>query len=596
MTDDLQTAIARRRIYEYLGLTIVLGAALWIYRGAFLGFFEQDDFGWLYETRFRTIGEYLHSFLRFNNARTYRPLSQETFFLVFQKLFGLWPPAFHAMSVACHLAASVLVYRLLRKFASPLPSLVGALFFAVHSAHFRAVYWISAIPEPMALIFYLGALICFVRFDRDDDRRFHALSILLMGLGMLSKESILSLPLVLSVYCVLFSRKKLLWTSPHFVLAGIYVALRTLNVSAVDTAPYKLTFGHEAWQNLLTYLSWTAGFSETLLKLKLHWEITAAYAPLAACFALAIAVLVFLSADRRVGLFSIFYFLAALQPVLYFQSHIFPYYLAPALSAVSLLLATALDGSSFAWKRWIIAPVIVGFCLWVSYASVKREGRWWNERSFLARQIVFRAPEMVRQVPPERTAYVFGFGEYEFGTMQNDAAFKAFGISPYRFIPYGLYGETRTQIDRFYREKGLGNFYCFVYSTGGFVNWTPAFREDPKPFLLIQPPDKLDRLARANPSRSAVRLEVSKSEITAGSDSLTICVWNLDARVIDVLYTLDGRLMPAVTKWRLDDEGKSTVFVDASTPRGDYHFRGVRGSTDPDLDHWYPSDTHVKVR
>ncbi len=598
MTDDLQTAIARRRIYEYLGLATVLSTALWIYRGAFLGFFEQDDFGWLYSTRFRDIAEYLHCFFRFNDARTYRPLSQETFFLVFQKVFGLWPPAFHAMSVACHLIASALVYRLLRKFASPLPSLVGAMFFAAHSAHLRSVYWISAIPEPMALIFYLAALLSFIRFDREENHRFYVWSVVAMGLGMLSKESILSLPLVLAIYCIHFSRKRLPWTLPHFALAGLYAVFRTLSISRVETAPYKLTFGHDAWHNLLSYLSWTAGFSEPLLKLKLKWEIPVAYALIAALFVLVTAALVVLSRDRKIATFSILWFLAALQPVLYFQNHIFSYYLAPALPAVALLLASALEDlpDSFAWRRWVLVPPVLCFCLWSSYASVKREGRWWNERSFIAREIVSKAPEMVRQVPPERTAYIFGFGEYEFGAMQRDAAFKAFGISPYRFIPYGLSSQTRTQIERLYRGGGLGKFYCFVYTGGRFENWTTAFRLDPRAFLLIQPPDGLERMARAAPVDSAVRLEVSKAEITAGSDLLTIRVRNLGARAVDVLYTLDGRLMPAVTKWPLDTDGASTVALGASTPRGDYFYRAVRDSTDPDLTHWYPSEAHVRVK
>ena len=168
----------------------------------------------------------------------------------------------------------------------------------------------------------------------------------------------------------------MLWTAPHFALAALYATLRALSVSSVDTAPYKLTFGREAWQNLLTYLSWTAGFSETLLKLKIDWEIPAAYAPIAACFAVVITGLLLLSRDRKAALFSIFWFLAALQPVLYFQSHIFGYYLAPALPAVALLLAAALEDrpKSFAWRRWLLAPAIVCFCLWASYASVKREG------------------------------------------------------------------------------------------------------------------------------------------------------------------------------------------------------------------------------
>ena len=250
---------------ELAGLIAVLGAAAWIYRGAFQGFFVQDDFGWLESSRFHSLREYIRIFFRFNPALGYRPLSQETYFFLGQKAFGLWPPGFHLVSLSWHLLASALVYLLLRHFFSSVPCLVGTLFFTVHGAHFSSLYWISALPEPMALVFYLSALVLFIRFDRSKDHRAYAASIGAMVLGLMSKESILTLPLVLAAYCALLAPRRLLWTSPHFVLTGLYALLRAIS-RMVNIAPYPLNFGREAWHNLIAYLSWTAGFTETLIK------------------------------------------------------------------------------------------------------------------------------------------------------------------------------------------------------------------------------------------------------------------------------------------------------------------------------------------
>lgn len=597
MRTDLEAGNEKGRILEIAGVAFILAVFLYIYRGAFRGFFVQDDFGWLFESRFQTFWDYLHSFFRFNNARSYRPLSQETFFLVFQKIFGLRPFAFHGMSVACHLIATILAYRLLRKFASPIPSLAGTLFFAVHTAHFRSIYWIAAVPEPMALVFYLLAVLCFVQFDRSGKKLFYCWSVGAMGLGMLSKESILTVPLVLAAYALLFARNRLLWTAPHFAFAATYGLLRALSRSAVDTAPYKLTFGSEAWNNLLAYSSWTAGFSETLLAVKLKWSIPAAYPYVAAGFLLAVVLMVSLARDRRVAVFALLWFSLALQPVLYFQHHIFGYYLAPALPAVALLIAIALDGlpQARAWKGRVLATAVVGFSLWSSYASVKREGPWWNERSFIARDILSRMPDVVRQVPPGRVALLFGLGETEFGAMQNDAALKAFGISPYRHILVGLDDRTPEQIETLRRNGGIRELSCFLYSSGAFMNCSEAFWNNPKQFVLIQPLDALDGLARSSSKNSPVQMEVNSNMIRAGTDFLTIRVRGMDAAAIDVLYTLDGRLMPAVTRWPLDENRSATTRVDASTPHGDYHYRAIRNSADTDIRRWHPLDVHVRV-
>jgi hypothetical protein len=580
------------KLMELAGLFIVLGAALAVYAGGLRGFFVQDDFGWLETSRFSNLKEYLPCFFQFNPALTYRPLTQETFFWLGQKLFGMWPAGFHVASLIAHLLGATLVYALLRSFFSPLPCLTGTFFYSVHSAHFTSVYWISAFPEPMALVFYLAALILFIRFDRTGDRRYYGFSLAAMVFGILSKESILSLPLVLGVYCLLISRRKLAWTLPYFSLSLLYVSLRTAS-PVVRASPYPLTFGWEAWNNLMAYLSWTAGFSETLLKLKFQWNLERSYPLAAAAFIGALALLLGFSRDRRIALFSVIWFVAALQPVLYFSQHIFPYYLAPSLAAISLLIASALPAAEKSSGRhaWIWSSGIVVFILWVSHNSIKFEGKWWNERTFVGRTILARMPNVARQVPAGRIACIFGFSQDDFGVMQNDAAFLAYGFPTDRFILMGLDETHPDQIRILKRTGGLQNYYGFIYWRGDFVNATDEFRRDPEPFLAGQfEPLVLQAL------ESMVRVEVSSGEIQAGKDYLTLRVINFDSPAIDIQYTLDGRTMPPLIGWQLDENRRATVFVDESTPRGVYRYKAIRDAGTSDPERWIPVDVQVIVR
>src|SRR5437867_4563609 len=111
---DPPAETVRLRLMELAGVVAVLGIAIWVYRGAFQGFFVQDDFGWLESSRFQCLSDYIRVFFRFNPAMTYRPLSQETFFCLAQKLFGLWPPGLHLVCIFWHLLCSLLVSLVLR--------------------------------------------------------------------------------------------------------------------------------------------------------------------------------------------------------------------------------------------------------------------------------------------------------------------------------------------------------------------------------------------------------------------------------------------------------------------------------------------------
>jgi hypothetical protein len=73
-------------------------------------------------------------------------------------------------------------------------------------------------------------------------------------------------------------------------------------------------------------------------------------------------------------------------------------------------------------------------------------------------------------------------------------------------------------------------------------------------------------------------------------------VVNYDIPAVDILYTLDGRPMPPLIGWALDENGSATVFVDKSTPRGVYHYKAIRDSRASDPERWIPVDVQVIVR
>ncbi|MCM2334477.1 MAG: hypothetical protein NDI82_11100, partial [Anaeromyxobacteraceae bacterium] len=95
----------------------------------------------------------------------YRPITTLTYALNYA-VHGRWPPGYHAVNVALHVGASLLVLALARRLAlAALPgqaarvALLAGLLFAVHPAHVEAVATVFGRTEPLSTCFALGALL-----------------------------------------------------------------------------------------------------------------------------------------------------------------------------------------------------------------------------------------------------------------------------------------------------------------------------------------------------------------------------------------------------------------------------------------------------
>ncbi len=581
--------IGRSKSLETLGLVLTLSASLWIYRGAFRSLFIQDDFAWLVLSRFHSFAEWARCFVRFNPAGTYRPLTQETFFWLGQACFGMWPPGFHVFGLASHLGAAALLYALLRKFFAPVPSLTGVFCYAIHGAHVTSRYWLSAFPEPLAMVFILGGILFFIEFDRKYDLRAYALSVAAMLLGLMSKESILALPLVLAAYCLLLARKRILWTTPYFALAGIYMLLRI--VGPVQVSPYDISIGMQTFANLATYLSWMGGFIGNPFPASWGLEMTRSYAWIAAAFLLAILVLFLIAREKRVAGFALLWMAAALQPFLYFADHNYPYYLAPALAGLSMLIAAALPSPKRItdWRRCLPALLLGGLCLWLAQGTIRTEGGWWIQRTAARSRFVDQLLDIDRQVPDGETALIFGLRQGDFEMLEGGGVFKAYGLSSrkIRFMLPELDPNLAATGRRLSANDGPAPVHCFVLSGGRVEDCSEPFHKDPAKFLSPH--------AASFREVPGVRLEASPAIIRRGVDALVIHLVNLQSRTIDILYSIDGQLMPPALEWHLDPQYSIRIFADMTTPEGIYQFEAIRPSGG-DNSSWIKVDARLTVR
>ena len=202
-----------------------------------LGFIGLDDRGYV------TLNETVQAGLTLeglgyaftsNVLGNWHPLTWLSHMLTVE-LFGLDAAAHHYVNLALHLANTVLLFALLRTATGALwRSAVVAGLFAVHPLHVESVAWVAERKDVLSTLFWLLAMLAYVRYARSSSRRAYAAALLFMAFGLMSKAMLVTLPCVLFLFDFwplrrierpLDLRPVLLEKIPFFALAVAFSAL-----------------------------------------------------------------------------------------------------------------------------------------------------------------------------------------------------------------------------------------------------------------------------------------------------------------------------------------------------------------------------------
>ena len=128
----------------------------------------------------------------------YWPLVYTTFWLE-HKLWGFDPTGYHIVNVLLHLANTLLLWHLMRRLSVSGAWVVAAVF-AVHPLHVESVAWIIERKDVLSGLFYLAAVLAWMRFVEQPRPRRYAWSLVLYVAGLLSKSIVVTLPVTLLIW------------------------------------------------------------------------------------------------------------------------------------------------------------------------------------------------------------------------------------------------------------------------------------------------------------------------------------------------------------------------------------------------------------
>ena len=354
------------------------------YLPALHGGFIWDDNGHVTRPGLRSLAGLYHIWFDLGATQQYYPLLHSAFW-VEHKLWGDATLGYHVTNLLLHITAACLVYFVLRALKIP-GAILAAAIFALHPVQVESVAWISEQKNTLSAVFYLSALLVYLRFDQSRKRSLYGLALGLFALGLLSKTVTATLPAALLVI-FWWQRGTLSWRRdvqpllPFFLLgaaAGLTTAWVERNLIGAAGADFEMSFlrrgllaGRAIWF-YLGKLVWPA----KLTFIYPRWDVTPYVwwqwlPPLAA-----LAVLVSLWAIRgrwRGPLAGWLLFVGTLFPVLGFLN-VFPFiysfvadhfqYLASlamiALAAAGIALALRRLPPQARWAGNVACVVVVG--------------------------------------------------------------------------------------------------------------------------------------------------------------------------------------------------------------------------------------------
>lgn len=308
-----------------------------VYANSLTADFVYDDYAFVYNNQaihtLTPLSKFLLSPETFSQPvsyHVYRPLASLTFALNY-KVNGLNPAGYRLVNILLHAVNAMLLFLLLRRMGfADLPSVGGALVFAVHPVHTEAVTWISGRGNVLFLFFFMLAYLFYADMDRVSQPRRRLLlaaAVISYAVSLLAKEMALPLPALLLGHDLYVRggrdmRKRLWLYVPFLIVAVAFVILRTHVLGRMEQVEYH---GGSAYVTFLAMLRAAVIYVRLLflptgLSLSRHFESIhslfnpAVFASLCAVVGMVAAAVLLYRRAPYVS-FSIFWFAVAMAPV-----------------------------------------------------------------------------------------------------------------------------------------------------------------------------------------------------------------------------------------------------------------------------------------
>ena len=326
---SVEREVARQRVRLVVAIALCMVPALWVHWRSLASFFTSpDDLVYLEQA----------SGLVLTPFKLFRVLSEVLYFRVMFEIVGLQPFPFHAVTMVLHLANIALVFLFARALGiGGRTAALGATSFGMFPLFSTVLSSAVGINDELALALALSALLAL---------RLKGLAgilapVVLFALGMLSKESVIFLPLLAFIPAARDpGRSRLPGAGALVGISVVSVALLMIvrPIRLVPEAIYAVRFGPNLFHNLMTYMSWSVNVANPLPDLVSSYDPRAWRVGIWVVLGALASWRAFGRAEPAIRIGSAWYVLGLL-PVLPLEHLTYRHYLYPAIPGLALVVA-----------------------------------------------------------------------------------------------------------------------------------------------------------------------------------------------------------------------------------------------------------------
>lgn len=403
---------------------------------AFRAWFQQDDFAWLSQNQnLHSLRDWLVALFEPRAQGTIRPWSERLFFLLNYRHFGLNPVPFHAwVAVTMSANLALLQWLVWRLTASRVAALAAPLAWLANPGLATPLAWLSAYNQILCSFFILAALACLLRALATGRARWWWAQLALFVLGFGALEMNIVYPALALAVVLLRSPREWLKTLPLWAISGLYFVWHHSVAAKPTSGPYARYWDLDMIPTYGRY--WGNSLAGGMILP--HWRMPAwsweAAAWTLAALLLAFAVWAWRRGDRIPAL-GIFWFTAAIGPVLPLRDHFSTYYMTIPAIGLAFILASL---SGWAWRHGWPSRAAVGLvlCLHLYFAlPVQRATtRWHFERGQRIEALV-HGMWQAHTLHPGKMILLKGLDDELYWGGFYDAPYRALGIPQVFILP-----------------------------------------------------------------------------------------------------------------------------------------------------------------
>jgi protein O-mannosyl-transferase len=209
--------------------------------------------------KFFTAQEGFHKVI----GRYYRPVVSTTYTIDYA-FWGLNPYGFHLTNIIINSIATLFLFailsRLFKKYKyGLLASLISTAIFTAHPVHTEAVSWVSGRTDSLVTLFFFATFYFYILYLEEYKNKYIIVSLIFYVLGLLSKEMIVTFPLIIILFDFLWRNKSFReilenWKtySIYILLTIIYLVIRYLVLKDV---PERVKYNYFYEKDVITIIA-----------------------------------------------------------------------------------------------------------------------------------------------------------------------------------------------------------------------------------------------------------------------------------------------------------------------------------------------------